>query len=200
VLYKRSQQEQDDEKVEEEYLLRAVNAYERVLAIDSEDVETHFGLFLCYDRLSRDLDAATKPQRPPTVDAAALQELGRALANPAGRDDAALALLRDMPVFLKLPLSDHRKPPKLTPKLPTIRALIPQARSAFQASTGETRLALAQLLAVMHNESNRAYKADDLARAVVQEYRRKNPAANHAAEAIVIYPTTPEQIQTLLKR
>lgn len=200
VLFKRSQLEQDDPKVEEEFLLRAVNAYERVLAIDAEDVETHFGLFQCYDRLSRDLDPAAKPQRPPAADAAALQELGRALADPAQRDDAALALLRDVPVFLKLPLGDHGKPPKLTPKLPTLRLMIPQARSAFQASTGQTRLALAQLLAVLHNESNRTYKIDDLARAVVQEYRRKNPAANHAAEAIVIYPTTPEQIQTLLKR
>jgi hypothetical protein len=49
--------------------------------------------------------------------------------------------------------------------------------------------ALAAVLAALHRESHAMYKPDELAREVVQRYREKNPAANAAAEAIVIYPT-----------
>jgi hypothetical protein len=201
VLFKRSQLEQDDAKTEEKYLLRAIDVYERVLAIDSEEVETHYGLSQCYDRLGRDLSDGVKAARPPATDAAAIQELGEVLSDPARRADAALALLRDLPEFWKQPLADKGKPPKLNPKLPTVKQLIPQARTAFREATGDTRLALAQVLATLHNDSNEAYKPDDLARSFAQTaYRRSHPAANNAAEAIVIYPTTPQQIQGLMKK
>jgi hypothetical protein len=201
TLFKRSQLEIEDPATEAALLLRAIEAYERVLAIDSEDVETHYGLYQCYDRLGRDLPADLKANHPPAVDAAALQALGDALADPAQRQDTALALLRDLPAFFDRPLADNGKPPKLTPKLPTVRALIPQAREAFRSATdAATRQALAQVLAALHNESNLAYKPDDLARAfTLTEFRRTHPAANHAAEAIVIYPTTPAQVEKLLK-
>jgi hypothetical protein len=48
---------------------------------------------------------------------------------------------------------------------------------------------LAAALAALHRESHAMYKPDELAREIVQRYRQKHPAANAAAEAIVIYPT-----------
>ena len=61
--------------------------------------------------------------------------------------------MRDLPAFFAKPLSDRGKPPKLTPKLPTIRVLIPKARAAFRDSNDTaTRSALAQVLAELHKQ------------------------------------------------
>jgi hypothetical protein len=50
---------------------------------------------------------------------------------------------------------------------------------------------LAAVLSELHRISHGMYKPDELARAATtRKYREKNPAANAAAEAIVIYPTT----------
>ncbi|MCX7699666.1 MAG: hypothetical protein N2039_02190, partial [Gemmataceae bacterium] len=80
--------------------------------------------------------------------------------------------------------------------------IVPKVREAFRAETDPVvRQGLAHLLASLHNASNAIFKIDDNARSyALTVYRRNHPAANHAAEAIVIYPTTPEQIQALLKR
>jgi tetratricopeptide (TPR) repeat protein len=201
TLFKRSQLELDHPQAEERYLLRAVEAYEKVLAIESEDVETHFGLYQCYDRLGRGLSENLTSSRPA---AAALQALGDELADPAKRREAALTLMRDLPPFLDptRPLASSDKPPKLYPKLPTVKLLIPKAREAYQAeSDAETRRALAQVLSSLHSAANLIYKPDDQARAeTTRKYRATHPAANYAAEAVVIYPTTPAQVETLLKR
>jgi tetratricopeptide (TPR) repeat protein/mono/diheme cytochrome c family protein len=202
TLFKRSQLELDDAQAEESYLLRAVEAYEKALAIDSEEVETHFGLFQCYDRLGRHLPEDFAAPGSPVPQVEAVEQSARELADPTRRADAVRRLLRDLPSFLSQPLSDYGNPPRLHPKLPTIRTVIPLAREAFRSESDTTiRQGLAQVLALLHNTSNAIYKIDDNARSyALTEYRRKHPAANHAAEAIVIYPTTPEQIRSLLQQ
>jgi hypothetical protein len=60
---------------------------------------------------------------------------------------------------------------------------------------------LAQLLSWLHNDSNLIYKPDDNARSrATTIYRRGHPAANYAAEAVVLYPTTKAQVEAILKK
>ncbi len=202
TLFKRSQLEIENRSEEEKYLLRAVDVYEKVLAIDSEEVETHFGLFQCYDRLSRDLPEDFVARGEPMARAEEIEQSASGLAEPGRRREAVSRLLRDLPVFLEQPLSDYGSPPKLAPKLRTIRLVIPKAREAFRSESDPVvRQGLAQILAALHNASNAIYKIDDNARSfALTVYRRSHAAANHAAEAIVIYPTTSEQIQAMLNR
>ena len=199
TLYKRSQLEEDP-KVQEAFLRRAIDAYDKVLAIDPEDVNAHYGLYQCYEQFVHNIPQPPKPETVPT--AAALQQLGEQLADAARRRDAAQSLLRDLPSFLEQPLSDGKKPATFFPKLPTIRALIAQARQAFATETDDsTRQSLAQLLSWLHNESNLIYKPDDNARSrATTIYRRGHPAANFAAEAVVRYPTTKAQVEAILKK
>jgi hypothetical protein len=52
------------------------------------------------------------------------------------------------------------------------------------------KTALAFALSCIHRELHALFKPDELARsATTKAYREKHPAANAAAEAIVIYPT-----------
>jgi hypothetical protein len=48
--------------------------------------------------------------------------------------------------------------------------------------------AVAGVLQVLHRELHLIYKLDDNAREAVAIHRQNNPAANHAAQSIVIYP------------
>jgi tetratricopeptide (TPR) repeat protein len=200
TLYKRSQLELDDPKAEDALLHRAVEAYEKVLEIDPEDVDAHYGLYQCYQQLARSVTLPAKSAAPPA--AAAMQQLGEQLADAGKRRDAAQQLLSDLPAFLEQPVSDGKRPAKFFPKLPTIRALIAASRQALAAESDEnTRQMLAQLLSWLHNDSNLIYKPDDNARSrATTIYRRGHPAANYAAEAVVLYPTTKAQVEAILNK
>ncbi|GIW84275.1 MAG: hypothetical protein KatS3mg106_788 [Gemmataceae bacterium] len=65
-------------------------------------------------------------------------------------------------------------------------------RTAYHAEKDPaTQTSLAAVLSELHRIAHGMYKPDELARAATtRKYREKNPAANAAAEAIVIYPTT----------
>ena len=52
-LYARARLEPPGDRAREEYLRRAVAAYRRTLAIDSENVAAHFGLALAYAELAQ---------------------------------------------------------------------------------------------------------------------------------------------------
>src|SRR5262249_33066052 len=52
TLRKRSQQE-DTVEERDRFLMRAVEHYERTLRVDSEDLDAHYGLAECFDRLGQ---------------------------------------------------------------------------------------------------------------------------------------------------
>jgi tetratricopeptide (TPR) repeat protein len=199
AYFKRSQRERHDPALERSSLLKAIEAYERTLKIESEDLEAHYGLFQCYHRLAEDVPEGVKP-----AEGGDLTSYATTAANAQeGRDKrlaAALTLVRDVPEYCRQPLSDGGKPAKLSPHLPTVLALIARVRPAFEAEKDDgVQAALADALATLHQEAHAIYKPDDNARDyTVRKYRAAHPAANHAAEAIVIYPTTKEQIEALL--
>jgi tetratricopeptide (TPR) repeat protein len=193
TLFKRSQLEGDDPAAERRFLERAVAAYERTLAIDPEDLDAHFGLYQCYARLGRDVPSVDEGGVPPPE---ARQEVLNALGeqiidtrmSPESRVQAALKLGDGATAWGREPTQPDR------PRLPTYQALIVKLRPAFHAEAAvDVRAALATALGHLHREVHALLKPDDIARArTAALYRQKNPAANHAAEAIVIYPTRRE--------
>src|SRR5205807_9609306 len=84
------------------------------------------------------------------------------------------------------------KPEK--PKLPTFVALINQWRMVYNQGSDEAlQGAAAKALGNLYRQTHAIYKPDDNARArAVQIYQKNHPAAAAAAQAIVIYPTTPK--------
>ena len=61
--------------------------------------------------------------------------------------------------------------------------------------------ALAQVLGHLHRELHALYKPDDHAKSrAIREASIKYPAANHAAQAIVIYPTTAARRESIRQR
>ena len=214
TLFKRSQLEGDDPAGEMAYLLRAIEMNQRVLAIDPEDLDAHYGLYQCYNRLGRDCTESPSSEQIATFMAAkesggkddSLRRLAEIVSNNS--EDAnrrlavAVGLLQEIREYMKRPLSDGQLPATLYPKLPTIRTLLNQLQAAFlRESEGQVREAMSAVLAQLHREAHAIFKPDEVARArTVTEYRRKNPAANHAAEAIVIYPTTEAQREAIVNK
>jgi tetratricopeptide (TPR) repeat protein len=186
TLYDRSELDRHRPEAQRQFLLRAVAAFERVLAIDPENIEAHYGLKQCYEELRTGSSPAAPPGSPVTAER--LKELGDAAAKKdtpgTQRASAAAELEAAVTVWCRA------KPDPANPRLPTVRALINQLRPAYhEEKDAAVQTALAAVLAALHRESHAMYKPDELAREVVQRYREKNPAANAAAEAIVIYPT-----------
>ncbi len=187
TLYKRSTLEKAGSEEERKYLLRSVAAYESVLAIDPEDVDAHYGLNQCYDRLAQGVANAPPPVELVTDEY--LKKLADAVLEKTSpgeqRTKAAAELTAAITALGKL-LPDPKNP-----RLPPIRSLIARLQPAFHDEKYvPLQAGLAAVLAELHRVSHELYKPDELARAfTVAKYRANHPAANAAAEAIVIYPT-----------
>jgi tetratricopeptide (TPR) repeat protein len=187
TLFKRSQLEADNPPAQRRFLLRAVEQYERALAIDPDDLDSHYGLSQCYARLGQDAPDTADPKDPVTAER--LLSLGAMVADASAQDwvriRAAGQISWDLAQFGRLP------PDAKAPKLQPLRALWAQLRPAYHAERDESvKVALAAALGNLHRELHTVFKPDDIARArATAEYRKSHPAANAAAEAIVIYPT-----------
>ena len=187
-LYKRRSYEAEGSPVRREYLLRAVQAGERVLELDAEDVEAHDLLMRAYEELGK-IDATGSVAQPNADWASkAIADAANANESKGARIAACSQLLVGIP---KLP----------APRLASIREAFVKLRPAFHAEADpEMKEALAATLAVLHRESHAIYKPDEIARSTAtQIYRQKNPIANYAARDRVIYPTAPDHRDSILK-
>jgi tetratricopeptide (TPR) repeat protein len=187
TLFKRGTLEPQDSEEQRKFLLRAITAYERVLAIDPENLNSHYGLYQSYDRLGH-LDESPLPSLESVTDASlkALADSVLEKTKPsAERTKAAADLAAAVTVFGKRP------PEAKNPRLPAIRSLFAQLQPAFHNEKDATvRAAIAEILAELHRISHEIYKIDELARSDTSaKYRFDHPAANAAAEPIVMYPT-----------
>ncbi|MCU0705560.1 MAG: tetratricopeptide repeat protein, partial [Fimbriiglobus sp.] len=171
-----------------EFTVRAIQAAERVIALDAEDVTSHDLLALAYGELAGEVPTVTTSSAPTaetmTKHAALAAEAKEAAT---ARKQACDQLLADLP---KLP----------APKLATIREVMGKLRPAFHAEKDPSmQSVLAAVLAAYHRESHDIYKPDEVARSnATRIYREKNPAANYAAGDRVIYPTTPAHRQAII--
>jgi tetratricopeptide (TPR) repeat protein len=186
ALFKRSKLEEDGSPAERGYLMRSIRRYEEALTIDPEDLDSNYGISQCYAALSRKVAGATAPAE---VTPEKLQELAARAADMSqptdGRVEAAQQLGRALETYGRQPLKPRE------PKLPVLREALAKLRPAFVAETDPTvQDALAAVLNRLHLQLWAIFKPDEIARSrATQEYRAQHPAANQAAEAIVIYPT-----------
>jgi tetratricopeptide (TPR) repeat protein len=199
VRFERAEQERGAARAAERQrrLREAVDAFEHTLAIDPEDLTAHFNLALLYGILASDAnDAArsnTADDLPASegITASSLRELaeevtGSSKTGAKGQPvQAAAKLARAIPGFLKA----KRDP--FESRLVTLVDILPPMRTAYRERASrepEFGNAVASVLNVLHRELHLMYKIDDNARESVAIHRRNNPAANHAAQSIVIYP------------
>jgi tetratricopeptide (TPR) repeat protein len=186
TLFKRSELEAPHSEAERAFLFRAVDAYERALAVDPENTDAHYGLNQCYDRIGH-LESVAKLTGPITAER--IKELGDALVKSANSAEERVKTAAELSAAVtglgKL------APDPANPRLPLIRALLNQLQPAFHDEKNPVvQSAIGAVLADLHRESHTIYKTDELAKsATTQKYRDTHPAANAAAEAIVIYPT-----------
>lgn len=168
--------------------IKAIQAAEKVLALDAEDVSAHDLLALAYGELSTEV----RPVAGGTMTADLL------IAEASVAADGNQSSARRQQACEKLVAgSSTIKGSKLTP----IREVLGKLRVAFHASTDDpVAPAIASVLSVYHRESHDIYKPDEVARsAATSAYRRKNPAANYAAGDRVIYPTTPAHREAIVR-
>jgi tetratricopeptide (TPR) repeat protein len=183
TYYRRAQLEAFGSTARREFLDRSIAAFDRALAVDPEDLTSHYGLSQCYAELGAGAPVGTE-----TV-AGTAQEIARLVATIAARSperassairlaDAVTALGRNLP---------SSNSPRLKPLQEARKTLTDVCRSE---SDPDTKTALAFALSCLHRELHALFKPDELARsATTKAYREKHPAANAAAEAIVHYPT-----------
>jgi tetratricopeptide (TPR) repeat protein len=184
TLFKRGLHEPDGSDAQRAVLLKAVDAYERALAVDPEDLMAHYGLQQCYARLGADApEADALPAAGSITDLAATA--ADAKRPPAERTAAAGRL-----TAAAAELGQRRPDPK-APRLPPLTEARTTLRAAFAAEADPAvRSALAAALAAVHRELHAIFKPDENARSrAAATYRAGHPAANAAAEAIVFYPT-----------
>ena len=186
TLFKRSLLEHADPTAEREFVMRAIASYERALAVDPEDVDSHFGLSQCYRTLSRNVEPLPPPSQPP--EPKQLEEM----ASKAFAKDKPIAERIEVATTLASTLSafHNRLPDPKNPILPTIRLLLTRFRTAYRDETNpRMKEAVAAVLSQLHLMSQAIYKPDDLARSIERAFRDRHPAADKAAEAKVFYPT-----------
>jgi tetratricopeptide (TPR) repeat protein len=180
TLFKRSQLESENDGGQRDYLLRAIAAYEQALDIDPEDLDAHYGLGQCYARLGGSNnwsgDASQSLLDSATLVANVREQADRRIKEAVRLENALAGLGR-------------QAPDPNSPRLPLLRELEATLRKAFHAELDVgVQQAIAAILGTLHRELHTLYKPDDNARArATALYRANHPAANAAAEAIVIY-------------
>ncbi len=196
VRFERAEQERGERRrAERERRLReAVDAFEHTLVIDPENLTAHFNLSLLYQALGGETAAADsgranqdKPPAKQTVAVAELHKLAAELADAgkavASRSTVAERLVQLVPQFL----TSERDPfdSRHSALVETLAKCKPVYRNCRDESLSRS---LARVLHTIHRELHQMYKLDDNAREAVALHRQNNPAANHAAQSIVIYP------------
>jgi tetratricopeptide (TPR) repeat protein len=187
TLFKRSQLEADNPAAQRQFLLRAVSAYERAFAVDQEDLDTHYGLSQCYTRLGESQPAGDVYEGKEN----SVQQLLESAAVVTNSKETADRRIRETERLGEQLTALGRQPPDpANSRLPVLRELRGLLQTAFHAeSDAKVQAAIASVLGHLHRELHTLYKPDDSARARATEiYRHGHPAANAAAEAIVIYP------------
>ncbi len=180
TLYQRAQLEEEGSEAQKTWLRRAAQQFYLVLKEDSEDLESHYGLAQTMSRLCAD---HYQPATAAALDAEGIDKLAREVPLSA----ASILKLREAIAYMQANPGTAK-----VPHLPMMRNIWLEVSKGWSNGQGDAQL-LAQLeplLADAHRLAHKLYKPDDLARSkTTTMYRAKNPAANAAAEAIVIYPT-----------
>jgi hypothetical protein len=175
-----------------EWLKKAIAAYHRTLAIDSEDVGAHYGLGLAFGdpawgerTLENSVSLAADPAA--VVDPDELTRLAAVVADRkaerAQRKDRSLELARLVVRYMKGPR------PRFQSRLEPLHDQATTLGPAWERETdGDVQAAMGRALEVTHKALHERLKPDETAEGRVFAIARKNdPAANMNAQSIVIH-------------
>jgi tetratricopeptide (TPR) repeat protein len=199
TLFKRALTEADNDIAQDRILRASIQRFQQALALDSENLEAHYGMSQALRRLGRLVDlpepAAAAGSSVDQIATLVEQLLDRKASDQVRRSAAGQLI----PLLASL---REQTPQPNKPQLPVFKSLIAQVQKGYDAETDPgTQAVLALVLGRLHGEVHLIYKPDDHARArATRLYREAHPAANHAAEAIVLYPTTPAHRAALQRR
>jgi tetratricopeptide (TPR) repeat protein len=189
ALLKRSQDKGLSRAERDRYLGRAVEAYERTLALDSENPDAHKDLQECYSLLGGTLPSGVDAGEVPEANPETLRSLGKAFAaaqaSRAERLRAAARLEQVLQEYSTLTLRPDQR------KVPALALLRGECRDVYTAAKdARVRAAAALVLSRVHMALHLIYKPDDEAPQIVGKFRERpeNRAAAAAADPIVIYP------------
>lgn len=183
--FKRALMEPDGSAEQIRQINLAIEAYDRALAVDPEDLPSHYGLSQCFARFGEDAASSSTTTPVNTIDA--VTQLAELVRNPSTPNRSAKAIeLADAITAL-----GQRPPNSMAPRIRPLLEIRVVLRDAFRVEVDvKTKNAIAVALSAVHREIHTLIKPDELARSrATQTYREKHPAANAAAEAIIIYPT-----------
>lgn len=192
-LYKRRLFEPDGSPSQREFVLKAIRTAEKVLVLDTEDVQAHDLLKQAYSYFAKD-DLESDDSAPlADLNVVAMQVSRSDLPLPE-RQQAAAALSRTLKGIGK------RESQPGQPKLLMLRQLAKILRPAFDPNGDPALLAtVAGVFTALHQELHGIYKPDDVARSeAARIYRTSHPEANYASRVRVVYPTRPEHRATIL--
>jgi hypothetical protein len=188
VMNARARQEPLDSPSRVDWFRKIVSIYRRTIAIDSENVEAHFGLGLAYAELARGDEPGSLDGSVPSPTAESIRALTAQAVDPKAssldRAIAARRLGRAVGAFVSGPRQEFRS--RLNPLHEVVEALGP----AFSGENEpKTRVALAGALATTHKALHSMFKPDETAEGrAVGIARKANPAADLNAQSIVIHP------------
>jgi hypothetical protein len=188
ALFQRSQMEGNDPETRDPFVRRCIEQYNRVVALEPEDLDAHYGLHQAYRVLARAMPAVGFLELETPTDEEALRSLGRLLRDGKAAKEERLRAAAQLSHALT-ELGKARPDPR-APKRSRFDVLLAEMRPYFERETDpDLKAAAAEVLNVLHFQMYAILKPDDLARSdTVQKYRRAHPAADRAAEAIIIYP------------
>jgi tetratricopeptide (TPR) repeat protein len=184
AYFQRAQLEAIGSAEQREHLAKASHAYDRVLEVDPEDLTAHFGQKRVFDLLGADAPASAEPVGSSVE---TVLDLTNHLASADSSNRAKFAVqLSDAITEL-----GRRRPDATAPRLKPLQEMRAKVRTVYLGEQEPiARSALALALSTIHRELHALIKPDENAKdRTMQMYRAKNPAANAAAEAIIIYPT-----------
>jgi tetratricopeptide (TPR) repeat protein len=194
----RARQERSGTPERLDFLEKAIEAYARTLAIDSENLMAHYGLGQSYGELSRDYDnKSSAPANPATAED--LLKKVESLAKVAGpsMNHSAMAdeLSKAVESFLAGPRPEFGS--RLEPLLEIVEKITPIRANLTDAVS---RKSLAALLARTHKALHEMYKPDETAEGIaIATARRDNPAADMNSQSIVIHPLHPPKVKAAEK-
>ncbi len=183
AYFRRAQLEAQGTAVQTEFLMKSVATYKQVLSFDPEDLLAHYGLNQCYSLLGASAPNGINPVEG-TLDEVRQLTSATNAGSLAERTEAALKLSDSVGKL------GRKRPDSSAPRLKPLQEARLKLQEVYTAENDPmAKAAFAMALSSIHRELHALFVPDPLARSAVVKYRESHPAANAAAEAIIIYPT-----------
>lgn len=194
AAYARARLEAVSSAERQAFLRRAIAAYRRTLAIDSENVAAHYGLGLAYADPSWNAPPADLPKPDPSSEPQgkdiAEEIRARTAQTVQGSIPSTLRALRALALADSIARIKEQPRPEFGSRLDPLLEVIQALGPVWDLETDpNARFALARAIKGGHQTLHQLLKPDETAEGLaVATARRLDPAADQNAQSIVIHP------------